>query len=175
MNEAPSYTTAIAQQASVPYEHVCFFLCSFSPLVRKDWKKVMDNLLKKRLESLHQTADERVDKVARSLIAAFETLGIKAIDVDYGPTYHAVILDVLLENGFQFTARAEADDTEEDEMVGFVIHHHGAEIYEGLDRLSSFADHVDSFCHNDESTNDVYNLNDLLQTTSAAERLPIAG
>lgn len=62
--------------------------------------------------------------------------------------YHAVIVDVLLKDGWQFTVRVETGDEETDlgsEIVGFVIRHNGKEIYEGLDCLADFGENVGRF------------------------------
>lgn len=95
--------------------------------------------------------DEKMQKAEKMLRAAFEKHGIMDIDVDYGQMYHAVIVDALLKDGWQFTARVETgvsgdEKTDlDDEMVGFVIRHDCIEIYEGVDRLADFGENVDKF------------------------------
>ena len=96
--------------------------------------------------------DERMQKAEKMLRTAFEKHGVMDIDVDYGQMYHAVIVDVLLKDGWRFTARVETSNPDneeeralEDEMVGFVIRHGNEDIYEGVDRLADFGKHVDDF------------------------------
>lgn len=95
--------------------------------------------------------------IFRQLISTFSNLSIIGYSVDYGRKYKALILNILMNDGWKFRVRCETDETNEQTLT-FCIEQDSEIVFEGSDNLADFQSHVHKFFSiiNKTSTRDGY-------------------